>query len=43
MMLYGMEYVFVQVICPVVFPQSIHWRGRVRNREGFDAVQTLIS
>jgi len=28
---------------PIVYPQSIQWRGRVRNREGLGAVQALFS
>lgn len=28
---------------PIAHPQSIPWEGKVRNREGPDAVQTLFS
>ena len=47
---HGVSLWFVRVICPVVSPpnllctpQSLHWGGRVRNREGLDSVQSLFS
>lgn len=51
MALHGTEYLFGQsessvlVVCPLtlVRPWPVHCRGRVGKREGFDAVQSLLS
>lgn len=51
MALYGMKYLWlVGVTCPVVSPpsishtpESIPWSGRVRSRDGLDAVQMLLT